>query len=269
MFAYPFLTFITMMILFPIYWLFITSVKHQKDWTAWPPVFIPTEYTFMNFAKLLSSDQVQLAIKNTVIVSFGSTFFSVFLGAIAAYSLVKIRLGRKKINNTLLTGILLSRLFPFISLLIPYFMLITNMRLMDTLSALILTNTAMFFPFVVWMMIGFYQGIPEEIEQSAMIDGCNLWQRLTKIVLPISITGLAVTSIFVFIASWNEFLYAITFSSQQAKTLPVMIGSFVTDKGILWGEMTALSVISILPVLILAVIAQKYLVRGITIGAVK
>ncbi|MED2974261.1 carbohydrate ABC transporter permease [Fictibacillus sp. B-59209] len=268
-FGYVYLIIVILVTLFPVYWLFVTSIKLQKDWLSRPPVLFPKQITFSNFQRLLASPEIQLALKNSFVVAASSTALAMLFGSLTAYVLTKIVLGNRRVNEFMLIGILITRLFPFITLLIPYFLMMRDFQLMDTLRALILINTSVFFPFVVWLMVGFFENIPREIEESAMIDGCNLWQRFLMIVIPITKTGLAVTSIFIFIASWNEFIYAITFTTHQAKTLPVVIGSFITDKGIQWGDMTALSVISITPVLLIAIFSQKYFVRGLTMGAVK
>ncbi|GGD99160.1 carbohydrate ABC transporter permease [Paenibacillus nasutitermitis] len=268
MFGYVYLSVVVIIAVFPIYWLFLTAFKHEKDWSTKPPVFFTSNLTLKHFEKVFADPQVVHALSNTIIVAVSGTLLAVLFGAMAAYPLARIHLGRY-VNSTLLTGILLTRLFPFVTLVFPYFLIIRNFRMMDTLTALIISDAAMFFPFAVWMMVGFYQGIPREMEEAAMIDGCSIWQRFRKIVLPVSINGLSVTAILVFMAAWNEFLYAVTFSNNEAKTLPVVIGGFISDKGIAWGDMTAISVISIVPVLLIVLLAQKLLVRGITVGSVK
>jgi multiple sugar transport system permease protein len=164
---------------------------------------------------------------------------------------------------------LLTRMYPAIATAIPYFLIIRELKLLDTRWALIITYTAFNLPFVIWLMIGFFEELPPELERAAMVDGCNAWQRFTRIVLPISGPALVATAILSAILAWNEFLFAVMLTRTEAKTLPVIMAGFITDKGMLWDQMTALGVITVLPVLIFAIAVQRYLVRGLTFGAVK
>lgn len=266
--VYLFLVVVAASAIFPVYWLIITSVKQQRDWASNPPIFWPSTFTVTNFAALLQDTLVRHYMVNSALVTAITTVAATLIGAMAAYPLARLQLPFR-LNRLLLVLILVTRLFPAVTLAIPYFLLMRTLHLVDTLLALVLTNIALAFPFVVWMMVGFYQELPMDIERAAMVDGCGLVERFRRVVLPLSRVSLAVTSAFVFIGAWNEFFYAITLTSVKAKTLPVAVGSFVTDKGILWGPMSALSVMSILPVLLFALAIQKYLVRGLTFGAVK
>ena len=266
--VYLFLVVVAASAIFPVYWLIITSVKQQRDWASNPPIFWPSTFTVTNFAALLQDTLVRHYMVNSALVTAITTVAATLIGAMAAYPLARLQLPFR-LNRLLLVLILVTRLFPAVTLAIPYFLLMRTLHLVDTLLALVLTNIALAFPFVVWMMVGFYQELPMDIERAAMVDGCGLVERFRRVVLPLSRVSLAVTTAFVFIGAWNEFFYAITLTSVKAKTLPVAVGSFVTDKGILWGPMSALSVMSILPVLLFALAIQKYLVRGLTFGAVK
>ena len=165
--------------------------------------------------------------------------------------------------------ILVTRIFPPITTAIPYYVIIKNVNLADTYLALILTYVSYGLPFVIWLMLGFFQDLPADIEKAAIVDGCSMWQRFTRVVLPLALPGLAVTAIFAFIYSWNEFLYASMLTSFNAKTLPVVISGYISDKFLRWGEMSALGTMMLIPVIIFAAAAQKYLVRGLTFGAVK
>ena len=144
-----------------------------------------------------------------------------------------------------------------------------DLRLLDTLPALIVTYTAFNLPFVIWLLIGFYEELPIELERAAMIDGCSVWMRFRKIVLPLSAPALVATAILSAVLAWNEFLFAVMLTRVNAKTLPVVMSGFITDKGTQWDQMTALGVITVLPVLVFALAVQRYLVRGLTLGAVK
>ncbi|MCP4166052.1 MAG: carbohydrate ABC transporter permease [Chloroflexi bacterium] len=205
---------------------------------------------------------------NSVIVAAASTLLTIFLGAMAAYALSKSYLSYQ-IRRALMLWILITRIFPPVTTAIPYFIIIKNLGLADTHIALILTYVSYGLPFVIWLMLGFFQDLPADIEKAAIVDGCSMWQRFTQVVLPLTLPGLAVTAIFAFIYSWNEFLYASILTSFQAKTLPVLISTFISDQYLRWGEMSALGSMMIIPVMIVAAATQKYLVRGLTFGAVK
>jgi multiple sugar transport system permease protein len=187
---------------------------------------------------------------------------------LAAYSLARARLPFK-LNGIIAFWMLLTRMYPAIATAIPYFVIIRDLQLLDTRWALIVTYTSFNLPFVVWLMIGFYEELPPELERAAMVDGCSAWQRFTKIVLPLSAPALVATAILSAILAWNEFLFAVMLTRIEAKTLPVVMSGFITDKGMQWDQMTALGVITIFPVLVFAIAVQRYLVRGLTLGAVK
>jgi multiple sugar transport system permease protein len=144
-----------------------------------------------------------------------------------------------------------------------------NFKLLDTQLAIIIAHISITLPFVVWLMLTFFEELPKELEQSAMLDGCNPWQRFTKVVLPLAVPGLGTAAILTALVSWNEFLIASSLASVAAKTLPVAVTSFVTDKGVLWGPMSAMSTVIVVPIMIFALFTQRYLVRGLTLGAVK
>ena len=173
------------------------------------------------------------------------------------------------LNGILAFWMLLTRMYPAIATAIPYFLIMRDLHLLDTLPALIVTYTAFNLPFVIWLLIGFYEELPIELERAAMIDGCSVWTRFRKIVLPLSAPALVATAILSAVLAWNEFLFAVMLTRVNAKTLPVVMSGFITDKGTQWDQMTALGVITVLPVLAFALAVQRYLVRGLTLGAVK
>jgi multiple sugar transport system permease protein len=255
-------------IVFPVYWLVLTSLKQQRDFFTSPPIFFTSELTLDHYRAVLGNSLNRHYFTNTAIVAIVSTVLATFTGTIAAYVLARIRLPFR-LNRVLLIWILINRLFPPITLVIPYYLLIRRLGLIDTLPALIITYTATATPFVVWIMLTFFQDLPKEIERAAMVDGCTTWQRFSMVVLPMSFTSMTVTGIFVFMAAWNELLYALTLTALKARTVPVAIAGFVGDNALAWGQMSAFSVISFIPVLLTTLAVQKYLVRGITFGAVK
>src|SRR5829696_5159117 len=252
----------------PFFWLVTTSFKRQVDYLAYPPVIFPPAWTLEGYRVLFQQQNLGHFFANSVIITLASTALAVFLGALAAYSLARARFPFK-LNGILAFWMLLTRMYPAIATAIPYFLIMRDLRLLDTRPALILTYTAFNLPFVIWLLIGFYEELPAELERAAMIDGCNAWQRFWKIVLPLSAPALVATAILSAVLAWNEFLFAVMLTRVEAKTLPVVMSGFITDKGMQWDQMTALGVITILPVLIFALAVQRYLVRGLTLGAVK
>ncbi|MBW3633967.1 MAG: carbohydrate ABC transporter permease [Chloroflexi bacterium] len=263
------LTFVVLVIIaFPIYWLITTSVKVPADTATAPPVIVPTRFTLDNYRAAFETPGVAMAFMNSIVVSVSSTLLTTFLGSLAAYALAKSYLSFA-FRQGLLVWILVTRIFPPVTTAIPYYVIIKNLQLGDTHVALILTYVSYGLPFVIWLMLGFFQDLPADIEKAAIVDGCSLWQRFRQVILPLALPGLAVTSIFAFIYSWNELLYASILTSFNAKTIPVVVAGFISDQFLRWGEMTAIGSIMIVPVLLFAAGAQRYLVRGLTFGAVK
>ena len=259
---------ILIVIAFPLYWLITTSVKVPADTATAPPVIVPTRFTLDNYRAAFQTPGVAQAFGNSVLVATVSTVLTTFLGSMAAYALAKTYLSFA-VRQGLLVWILITRIFPPVTTAIPYYVIVKNLRLGDTHLALILTYVSYGLPFVIWLMLGFFQDLPADIEKAAIVDGCSLWQRFRRVVLPLALPGLAVTSVFAFIYSWNELLYASILTSFNAKTIPVVVAGFISDQFLRWGEMTAIGSLMIIPVLIFAAGAQRYLVRGLTFGAVK
>lgn len=253
---------------FPTYWLVTTAFKYEVDTIVAPPIILPLRGTLRNFTDVLRAEEIARFFANSAVIALASTGLGVLLGSMAAYSLSKVYLAFR-IRQAIMIWILVVRIFPPITTAIPYFVLIRSLNLSDTHVALIMTHTAFTLPFVIWLMLGFFQDLPEAIDRAAIIDGCSLWQRFSQITLPLALPGIAVTSIFTFIFSWNEFLYASMLTSRAAKTLPVVISGYMSDKFLRWGEMSALASLMIVPVMIFAGLVQRYLVRGLTFGAVK
>jgi len=253
---------------FPVYWLALTSVKIGKEVATFPPVFIPSTITFENYIQIFQTEGALQFLSHSVVVSTVSTALTILLGALAAFSLAQ-RYLRFHFRQGLLVLFLMTRIFPPITTAIPYYIIMRGLNLIDTQTALILVYVAYGLPFVIWLLLGFFQEIPSEIDQAATVDGCGLLQRFFVIDLPLVLPGLAVAAIFAFIYAWNEFLYASILTSFNARTLPVQIASFISDRYLLWGEMSAMGTMMMVPVVIFAAAAQRYLVRGLTFGAVK
>jgi multiple sugar transport system permease protein len=264
---YVVIAIVLVIIAFPVYWLISTSLKPGLESLTNPPTYIPSHLVFDNYIAVLKSENVKF-LRNSLIVAVASTFLTTLMGAMAAYALSKTYIAFW-VRRVLMLWILVTRIFPPITTAIPYYVIIKNLGLSDTHFALVITYVSYGLPFVIWLMLGFFQDMPADIERAAIVDGCSMWQRFHQVVLPLTLPGLAVTAIFAFIYAWNEFLYASIITSFNAKTLPVVISTFISDQYLRWGEMSAMGSMMVIPVMIFALATQKYLVRGLTFGAVK
>jgi multiple sugar transport system permease protein len=230
---------------------------------------LPTQLTFDYYADVLSANGTTLRILlNSIIVTTGTTIVSVTCGTLIAYALARLRLPFR-LSTVIGLTFLVIRFYPKIAVAIPYFVLMRDFGLRDTYAAVIIAHTSMTLPVVVWLMLSFFEDFPRQIEQSAMMDGCGLLRRFISIVLPLTTPAIATAALLTAFFSWNEFLFASAVGPLNAKTLPVAISTFISDKGTQWGPMSAMGTIIVLPVMVLALIAQRYLVRGLTAGAVK
>ncbi|MGD0725977.1 MAG: carbohydrate ABC transporter permease [Spirochaetia bacterium] len=258
--------FIVFIALAPLLWFAPIAFKPQVLAWAMPPkfIFIPTLENFVHVFRNVKS--FGAAYKNSVIVSFFTTAISLFLGTTAGYALA-----RSNFRFTKYMGIwiILTRMAPPMIFLLPFYIGLRILHLSGTYIGIIFTYMVITLPFVTWMMASYFQTIPEEIEQSAMIDGCNRIQILFRIAVPVSLPAIVTCTIFSFIYSWNEFLFALIVTGRGTKTVPIMIQGFMSSEGIQWGPLAATSLMVILPVLLVAMINQKGFVRGLIGGAIK
>lgn len=260
--------FTCVIVAFPFYWLLITSIKHGKHIFTFPPIFIPLSVSIQSYVDIFQITGILPFFVNSCLISLSSVVLAVFIGSMAAYSLAKTYLS-SRVRIALIVFVLLCKMFPSITLIIPYFIIVKSVGLLDTRIALIITYVAHCLPFTIWLMIGFFQDISASIEEAAIMEGCSFRQRFFQVVLPLVLPGLVVTAVFTFMLAWNEFLYASILTSFKAKTLPVVIGTFVGDQYLQWDKMSAMGVLMVLPVIIFASFIQRYLIRGMTFGAVK
>ena len=273
---------ITVVMVFPIYWTFVTAFKYPRDAFTFPPKYLPyvqfepTLFAWKDVGLIKDPTQrgthdptsILNTLRNSVITAIGSTIVSVILGSLAAYGLARFEFRRWK-NRDIAFFILSQRMLPPIVLVIPYFILYSRLGLIDTWHGLIIAHTVANLPFVVWIMRGFFRGIPKELEESARIDGCSHFQALQKIVLPLSLPGLAATSAFCTIFSWNELLFAITLTFKRAQTFPTLVAGLTHGSAALWWDISAMLLLAILPVFIFTTLFQRYIVAGLTLGALK
>jgi len=250
--------------LFPIFWVITTSFKLRVQTFAIPPVWI-FKPTLQNYKAIFTEMQFSHYLLNSTIIAILNTILVVFTGSLAAYSIARFKTG----GNNLSFWILSIRMVPPIVVTVPLFIAFDKLRMIDTHFALILLYTTLNLPLAVWMMRAFFMEIPEELEESAMIDGCSRMQAFRKIVLPLSKPGLAATAILCFIFSWNEFLFALIFTRIVAKTAPLAMTTLMTERELYWGKICAGATLVIIPVIVFSFIVQKHIVRGLTFGAIK
>jgi len=260
--------------LFPIAWLILTSFKPADDVMVSPPRFIFSP-TLDNYIYALNKANFLHFIENTVYVAVVSTVIVIVLSALASYSFARYNPG----GGNILFFILTTKMFPAIAVVLPYFLIfkeIGNSAIgkaigigLDRPGALIVSYTMFNLPFAIWLMVSFFQDIPRELEDSARLDGYNRLKVLWRVVLPLAAPGIAVTAIFCMIFSWNEFLFAYILTRDVARTITVGVESFFTLRGILWGPVAAAATISVAPMLVFVLILQRYMVRGLTFGAVR
>ena len=266
--AYLLISAICVLMIFPVYWLLVTAVKYGSDISAFPPIFVPGRVTGGNFFSVFAKQGIGINLFNSVVVTALSVVLLILVGSMAAYALSKSVLSRRT-TKSILIWILVTRIFPPVTTVIPFFMIIKFLGLIDTRASLVLTYVSYGLPFAVWLLLGFFQELPKEIEEAAIVEGYTLSQRFFHILLPLTLPGIAVTAIFMFIYAWNEFMYATTLTTLKAKTLPVVISAFMSDKYLDWGSMATMGTLMIVPIILFSLFSQKYLVRGLTFGAVK
>ena len=258
---------VALVFFFPTYWMFTTSLKTPGDVLSPKYDLIPTSATLSNFASALTKPGFVTYLSNSLIVTLGAVIAALVVGLLAAIPLARFRFrGRKGF----LLLILMAQLAPLSALFIPMYLLMRDLGLLNTLPSLLLVYFATSLPFTVWMLYGFVNGIPYDLEEAAMIDGCSRTSAFRRVTLPLLGPGLVTTSVFSFITAWNEFLFALVFMRDQAKqTLPVWLSSFRTAFSVDWGGVMAASVVYAIPALVFFLIVQRKLVSGMTAGALK
>lgn len=256
----------TAVILFPFYWLLASSVKTQDQLLRAPPLWIPTAPTLDNFDRLMHGS-FPAWFQNSVVVASATTVVALTFAALAAYSFSRFPFPG---SHALSTMFLFVQLFPVAVVVIPLFILWTNLKLTDTYWSLIITYLVFGLPIATWLLIGFFNAVPVELEEAAMIDGSSRLGALWRITLPLAVPGLAATAIYIFLLAWNEFFFALTFMNSTAmRTIPVGLTSFFGEHSVDWGLVMAGSVVASLPVVILFGLLSRYFVQGLTSGAVK
>ena len=253
----------------PVYWMLTISLKSEVDQFATPPPWFGFTPTLAHYYDAFVTRSFGEYLLNSAIVAVASTACALVIGTLAAYALARFQLPWS-LNRRLSLWILSTRMFPAIVTAVPLFLMMRDFRLLNTRASLIIVYTAFNLPFVVWMMRGFFAELPRDLEEAALVDGDSRLGALVRVVLPLVAPGLAATAVFCLIVSWNEFLFALVLTqTDAAMTLPVGIAGRVTQFEIKWGVMSAAATVAIVPILVFALALQKYLVRGLSMGAVK
>jgi len=255
---------ITTIFIFPIYWLAIISFKTPNEIFAFPPVWWPESIQFANYAVLFKDGDVN-AIWNSMVVSTVSTVIAMLLGTMCAYSIARFRTGGNFLSDWLIS----NRMIPPIAIAFPIFLLYVKLGWIDTYLGLIVLYTAFNLPYVIWMMRGYILDIPIELEESALVDGCSRWRVFRKVVLPMTRGGMFATAVFTFIFAWNEFIFALILTRSSVTTFPVQVTHYFGVDSTFWAKISAMSMLGMLPIFIVVAIMQKFIVRGISLGAVK
>lgn len=253
--------------LFPYIWTILSSIKPESELFTRQIHYLPQSPTFQNYISLFKFTNFSKYLTNSIIVALFTVLVAITVSTLAAYSFARFSFPMK---NILLLIVLITTMFPKILLIIPLFKIFAFLKMMNTYTALILAHSTFTIPFSVWMLTGYLKMIPKQLDEAAWMDGCTKTQVLFKIILPIMAPGLAATIAYIFIQSWNDYLYAVMFTSDlTVRTLPVGLKMFMGKFEINYGWLTAGGVVTSLPIVLFFFLVQKHLVKGLTAGAVK
>jgi len=251
----------------PLLWGVSTSFKSVADVYTFPPKWIPSPVTLANYASVIRNPALVHEFINTLIIASTTTVIALIISILGGYGFSRYRFRGR---NTLLWTVLLTQLFPRVVVIVPYFVILRNFRLINTYQGLVLVYLIVVFPVAIWMIKGFFDNLPKEIEEAAIMDGCSILRMLWSIIIPMSRPALAAVTMYSFILAYNEFLFALVFTNGLAKRpLSVGLAFFIDDTGVNWGQLMAASLLMSLPAIVVFSFAQKLLVRGLSEGAVK
>ena len=258
--------FITLIVAFPIYWLFLMAFKSADEVYAVPPVYFPADPSLGSFASLFrgASFDAQTLI-NSLIIATSTTVIAMVLGTMCAYSMARFRTG----GHNFAIWIMSQRMLPPIAIVFPLFLAFAFIDILDTFPSIIVVYVAFNLPFVIWMMRGYIEDVPVAVEESALVDGCTRWQVLYKIIVPMSRAGIFATAVFTFLFTWNEFVFALVLTNNHIVTYPVQVTGYFAAQQTYWNSVGAMSILGTIPVFFAVVFFQRYLVRGISMGAIK
>jgi multiple sugar transport system permease protein len=251
---------------FPIVWSVLNSFKTEQDVLAYPPklVFSPTLAAYRDV--LFGSSSILPNLWSSFVISVGTTIVTIVLAVPAAYALARVRMPGKRLAGFY---VLATQMLPPVGIIIPYFLVLRNIGWIDTYQGMILIYLSFSLPFAIWLMVSYFEEIPLEMEEAAYLDGASRLRALWRIIIPQVQGGIAVTVVFVFLNAWNEFLFAVVLSGNTVRPVTIAMFNFVSVEQTLWAKLAAVSVLAMLPVIVLGVVAQKNIVKGLTVGAVK
>jgi multiple sugar transport system permease protein len=251
--------------LFPIYWLINMSLKEAVDAIARPPtfIFIPT---LQNYIDVIQDPRIARFLVNSLVIALSATFFGLVIGAPAAYVLARHRF---RFDSKIAFWILATRFTPPIAMLIPFFVIFYNLGLLGTHVGLIIAHIGINLAMIVWILRGFFQDLPRDLEDASFIDGAGRFQSFLRIILPLALPGIAAVGILTFLSSWNEFLFSMVLGGNEVMTVPVGIYAYIGFEQIEWGKLSAAATLMLAPVIVFILLFQRQLVRGLTLGAVK
>lgn len=265
--SYCILVIASLIAIFPVFWIFSTSLKPAAEVLSPELTILPQTITLENYRQVLQGGLFWQWMVNSVVVALLTTVIGIILAATTAYAISRFDFWGKK---TVLFSFLVAQMFPGAILIVPLYNLMKDLGLLNTFTGLVIAYSTLSLPFCVWMLKGFFDAIPISLEEAALIDGMSAWGTFLKIIIPLSLPGLAVTGFFSFITAWNEFMFALTFmTGENHYTLPVGLRTYVFEFNTAWHLMAAGAIIVTIPVLVVFLVAQRFLISGLTAGGVK
>jgi multiple sugar transport system permease protein len=250
----------------PYVWMILTSIKPDTDITAFPLRYLPSHVTFTHYETLLAQTSFARNLLNSFIIATGAVIVGLSVSLPAAYAFSRFRFRGR---NLLMTQFLVINMFPIVLLIIPLFVLMRSLGLLDTFFGIIIGHSTFAIPFAVWMLTSYLNTIPRDLDEAAEIDGASRLQAIFRVLLPLVMPGVVTTGIYIFVTSWNEYLFAMMLSGDNVRTVTVALQLFIGEFTVQWGLLTAGGTVVAIPVTILFLIVQKRLVSGLTTGAVK
>lgn len=253
-------------LVFPVLWMMLSSIKNPVDLFSTPPNIIPHKIVLSNYFAVLSDPKFLNAVKNSFIVAAATTVCSLLLGTLSGYVFARYRFRGK---NILMVGIMATQMMPFVIILIPLFIVMRKMHMIDTYQGMILAYMTFSVPYAIVMLNAFFKSIPFDLEEAAQIDGCSRFKAMTKVLLPLSLPGLTSTGIFVFISAWNHYIYATVLSEAVTSTFPIRMQMYMAEERVIYEHMYPAAILGTLPILLIVLIFQKNIIEGLTAGGVK
>jgi len=266
-YIFLFLVIWAFIVLFPLIWAFLASLKPREEIFTLDLKWLPKNPTLEHYKAIFADEKIMRFFINTIVISFLSTFVIVILATCAGYGFSRYKI---KAGRAALVVLVACQMFPPIMFIVPYFVLMKDIHLYNTIGALVVTRVVFYLPFCTLMIKSFFDSIPRDLEEAATVDGCSQFGTFIRIILPVVRTGVVTIFIFSFLNSWNEFLFSITVVSRDSlRTITVGLASQVGEYGVNWGTLMSMSMMSLAPPLIIFMSMQKYFIRGLTAGAVK